>query len=61
MKWVLIVLGCVVGIPVLLILGYFACFSLAILAPAINGALIIICVAVLIWAAGALLVGKLKE
>lgn len=60
-KMILVGLGCVIGIPVLLILGYFAYFLLIVLVPAITGALAIVCVAILIWFAGALLLDKLKE
>lgn len=50
MKGVLIVLGCVVGIAILLILGYLVYFLMAMLAPAIAGAWVILCIAVLLMA-----------
>mgnify|MGYP000996932449 FL=1 len=49
MKGVLIVLGCVVGIPLLIILGYFVYISLAVLAPAISGACLVIYIAIWGW------------
>ncbi len=49
MKGGLIVLGCVVGIPLLIILGYFVYISLAVLAPAISGACLVIYIATWGW------------
>lgn len=48
-KKILVGLGCVIGIPLLIILGYFVYISLAVLAPAISGACLVIYIAIWGW------------